>query len=172
LVGEFSLRFTHVFYSFETVLKEINLNSDLHTQSNEAAIVDYSKAIGLDSNDSEAYFNRSAAKFNLGLDGCEDLETSCELGFEEGCEKQREHCKKLKEPQIVSGSIIIGSFRTEQNAIKQEQILTKEGFNNIKISKVGNVYRVSILVLGTKDETENILNEVKKSHKSAWISFT
>ena len=112
MVGEFSLRFTHVFYSFETVLKEINLNSNLHTQSNEAAIVDYSKAIGLDSNDSEAYFNRSAAKFNLGLDGCEDLETSCELGFEEGCEKQREHCKKLKEPQIVSGSIIIGSFRT------------------------------------------------------------
>ena len=70
-----------------------------------------------------------------------------------------------------SSSIIIGSFGAMSNAERQKQTLIKEGFNNIDISKVGNVNRVSILISGSKEDAQEILKKVKVNHKSAWISY-
>jgi antitoxin component YwqK of YwqJK toxin-antitoxin module len=69
-----------------------------------------------------------------------------------------------------SSSIVIGSFGNILNAEKQKKSIINEGFKNIDIKKVGSVYRVSILVLDNKDP-EEVLKEVKKYHKSAWISI-
>jgi len=49
--------------------------------------------------------------------------------------------------------------------------LIKEGFDNIDISKVGNVYRVSVLVSGSKEKVQQVHKRVKVYHKSAWISY-
>ena len=58
----------------------LNLLMGNHTQ----AIVDYTTAIKLDSNYSEAYYNRALAYFQLydKVSACEDLEKSIELGNE------------------------------------------------------------------------------------------
>ena len=68
-------------------------------------------------------------------------------------------------------SIIIGSFGAKANAERQKQTLIKEGFDNIDISKVGNVYRVSVLVSGSKEKVQEVHKRVKVNHKSAWISY-
>ena len=73
-------------------------------------------------------------------------------------------------PQNTS-LIIIGSFGAKSNADKQKQTLIKEGFNNIDISKVGNFYRVSVLVSGSKEKVQEVHKRVKVYHKSAWISY-
>ena len=44
-------------------------------------------------------------------------------------------------------------------------------FDNIDISKVGNVYRVSVLVSGSKEKVQEVHKRVKVYHKSAWISY-
>ena len=75
-----------------------------------------------------------------------------------------------KEP-IKYNSIIIGSFGTESNAENLKKSLLNEGFENIDISKVGNVNRVSILISGSKEDAQEVLKKVKVNHKSAWISY-
>ena len=49
--------------------------------------------------------------------------------------------------------------------------MIKEGFDNIDISKVGNVYRVSVLVSGSKERLRQVYKTVKGYHKSGWISY-
>ena len=71
----------------------------------------------------------------------------------------------------ISASIIVGSFGDKLNAEKLKKSLIDEGFDNIEISKVGNVNRVSILVSGSKEDAQEILKEVKVNHKSAWINY-
>ncbi|MDB2482794.1 SPOR domain-containing protein, partial [bacterium] len=70
-----------------------------------------------------------------------------------------------------TSSIVIGSFGAMSNAERQKQTLIKEGFDNIDISKVGNVYRVSVLVSGSKEKVQEVHKRVKVYHKSAWISY-
>lgn len=71
----------------------------------------------------------------------------------------------------ISAKIIIGSFGAESNAEKLKKSLLIEGFEDIDISKVGNVNRVSIFVSGSKEEAKEVLKRVKVYHKSAWISY-
>ena len=73
-------------------------------------------------------------------------------------------------PQNTS-SIIIGSFGSKSNAENLKKSLINEGFDNIDISKVGNVYRVSVLVSGSKEKVQQVHKRVKVNHKSAWISY-
>jgi hypothetical protein len=70
-----------------------------------------------------------------------------------------------------TSSIVIGSFGAMSNAERQKQTLIKEGFDNIDISKVGNIYRVSVLVSGSKEKVQEVHKRVKVYHKSAWISY-
>ena len=67
-------------------------------------------------------------------------------------------------------SIVIGSFGAMSNAERQKQTLIREGFDNVDISKVGNVYRVSVLVSGSKEKVQEVHKRVKVYHKSAWIN--
>ena len=71
----------------------------------------------------------------------------------------------------LSAAIIIGSFGAIANAEKLKKSLIDEGFENIDISKVGNVNRVSILISGSKEDAQEVLKKVKVNHKSAWISY-
>ncbi len=71
----------------------------------------------------------------------------------------------------ISAKIIIGSFGAKENAEKLKKSLLNEGFENIDISKIGNINRVSILVSGSKEKAQEILKKVKVNHKSAWISY-
>ena len=89
------------------------------------------------------------------------------IGFD--LSKKNRYSKKVQ--SFKSASIIIGSFGDINNAEKQKNKLINEGFDNINISKINSVYRVSLLFSGTKEETEEILKKVKVNHKSAWISY-
>lgn len=73
--------------------------------------------------------------------------------------------------KVYSASIIIGSFGSKTNAVKQRDILLKEGFKDIDISKVGKVHRVSVNVNGTKEKVIEVHNKVKVFHKDAWVSY-
>ncbi|MEM8909840.1 MAG: tetratricopeptide repeat protein, partial [Bacteroidota bacterium] len=58
------------------------------------AIADYTKAIQLDDQFAEAYFNRGLANFLAynKIAGCSDLSQSEALGFERATEKRRYFC--------------------------------------------------------------------------------
>jgi len=77
--------------------------------------------------------------------------------------------ENIKITSSINTSIITGSFGNISNAEKQKQNLISKGFQNININKVGNVHRVSILV-SNNENAKKVLEEVKKHHKSAWIS--
>ena len=79
--------------------------------------------------------------------------------------------QKTSKNKNITGSIIVGSFGAESNAEKLKKSLLKEGFENIEISKIGSVNRVSVLVSGSKEEAQEMLKKVKVNHKSAWISY-
>jgi hypothetical protein len=68
-------------------------------------------------------------------------------------------------------SIVIGSFGAKLNAEKQKRKLISEGFSNIKISKFESLYRVSVLVSGSKKKVQEVYKRVRAYHKSAWISY-
>jgi cell division protein FtsN len=110
---------------------------------------------------------------------CYDYKKACDLGK---CDEYNKLCKNKKPPtenyqeksQKLSdnyASIVIGSFGAKANAERQKQTLVREGFDNINISKVANVYRVSVLVSGSKEKVQEVHKRVKVYHKSAWISY-
>ena len=78
---------------------------------------------------------------------------------------------KTSKNKNITASIIVGSFGAESNAEKLKKSLLTEGFEYIDISKIGSVNRVSVLVLGSKEEAKEVLKKVKVNHKSAWISY-
>ena len=77
----------------------------------------------------------------------------------------------VQKTPVKYNSIIIGSFGAVSNAEKLKKSLLNEGFENIDISKIGKINRVSILVSGSKEKAQEILKKVKVNHKSAWISY-
>ena len=107
-----------------------------------------------------------------------DEETADEVSSEKPIMKKNDKQEKIKaqinnsdNQRKNTAKIIIGSFGTESNAEKLKKSLLNEGFENIDISEVGNVNRVSILVSGSKEDAQEILKKVKVNHKSAWISY-
>tara|TARA_R110001599_G_scaffold353664_2_gene594917 strand:+ start:2755 stop:4434 length:1680 start_codon:yes stop_codon:yes gene_type:complete len=144
------------------------------------AIADNTKAIELYPDFAAAYVGRGVSKSHIKQNYCYDFKKACDLGM---CDKYNKLCKTSgKSPtdnyqeksQKLSdnyASIIIGSFGAKANAERQKQTLVREGFDNINISKVGNVYRVSVLVSGSKEKVQEVHKRVKVYHKSAWISY-
>ncbi len=63
-------------------------------QDNKGAIQDYNKAIELNPNDADVYYNRGAAKIMSGQkdDGCLDLSKAGELGSAKAYESIKEYC--------------------------------------------------------------------------------
>ena len=143
------------------------------------AISDYTKAIGLNPDEANFYISRANSKTWINQNYCYDYKKACDLGK---CDEYNKSCKNKKPPtennqeksQKLSdnyASIVIGSFGAKANAERQKQNLVREGFDNINISKVGNVYRVSVLVSGSKEKVQEVHKRVKVNHKSAWISY-
>lgn len=82
---------------------------------------------------------------------------------------KKEQLKTLETKNHVS--IIIGSFGYKSNAKKQQNILLNEGFNNIDITQIKSLYRVSVKVYGTKEKIKEIHNKIKLFQKDAWVSY-
>ena len=64
----------------------------------EEAIKDFSKAIDLEPNDDHAYLRRGTAYYKLGRyhEALEDYRTSCDMGYEEGCEAYETLSEEMK----------------------------------------------------------------------------
>lgn len=75
-------------------LYKLRGNANMLLGEYQYAINDYNRAILLDNNFAEAYFNRGLARIMLynRPDGCLDLERGVELGYEEGEEKRQLFC--------------------------------------------------------------------------------
>lgn len=124
----------------------------------------------------ECFLNKIYEKYTISE--FENLNNSASSKELKVLEKIQENCflcsiktKKNDNNNNFNSSIIIGSFGSKTNAEKQKQKLVSEGFENINISKVGKVFRVSILVSGTKDQCQKILKKVKVYDKYPWISY-
>ena len=124
----------------------------------------------------ECFLNKIYEKYTISE--FQNLNNSASSNELKVLEKIQENCflssiktKKIDNNNNFNSSIIIGSFGSKTNAEKQKQKLVSVGFDNINISKVGKVFKVSILVSGTKDQCQKILKKVKVYHKSAWISY-
>tara|TARA_B110000902_G_scaffold263498_1_gene342669 strand:- start:24 stop:1598 length:1575 start_codon:yes stop_codon:yes gene_type:complete len=154
-------------------------NAKSWLKDHKGAIADYTKAIELNPDETKFYISRANSKTWIKQNYCYDYKKACDLGK---CDEYNKLCKNKKPPtennqeksQKLSdnyASIVIGSFGAKANAERQKQNLVREGFDNINISKVGNVYRVSVLVSGSKEKVQEVHKRVKVNHKSAWISY-
>jgi|TARA_B110000914_G_scaffold221991_1_gene234709 hypothetical protein len=143
------------------------------------AIKDFTKAIALKPHCAKIHIFTGNLKAWTKQNYCFAYKKACDLG---NCSEYNKSCKTiffinenyLKESRKLnnnSDSIIIGIFGAKSNANNQKQTLIKEGFDNIDISKVGNVYRVSVLVSGSKERLQQVHKRVKVYHNPAWISY-
>jgi len=78
----------------DPTLYKLRGNANMLLGEYQYAINDYNRAILLDNDFAEAYFNRGLARIMLynRPDGCLDLERGVELGYEEGEERRQLFC--------------------------------------------------------------------------------